>query len=79
MISEESFVISSPNCGYCKQAKSMLSAYGIQFKEYNIMEDDGFVVAETFRQVFGDFKTVPQIVIKGDYVGGFQELKELLV
>ena len=58
-------------CGFCRTAKSLLSARKVPFEEINLSKDpDGraALVSETGRMTF------PQIVIDGENIGGFQEL-----
>lgn len=62
------------NCPFCSMAKEELRIRNIPF-EYIDLEEMGKTAAEvTGRKV----KTVPQIYLYGDYVGGYDELMELL-
>ena len=66
---------SKPACQYCDMAKNLLKANSIEFEEKKIGEgytrDDLLAAVPTAR-------TVPQIFVDGQLVGGFQELKALL-
>ncbi len=58
-------------CPYCRQAKSLLSTRGIAYEEVNLARDPqgrADLHALTGRMTF------PQIVIRGESIGGFQEL-----
>ena len=60
-------------CGFCRQAKALLSARGIDYREVNLAKDpDGRaeLVALTGQMTF------PQVVIGPRAVGGFRELLE---
>jgi len=62
------------NCPFCSMAKEELRIRDIPF-EYVNLEEIGKTAAEvTGRKV----KTVPQIYLYGDYVGGYDELMEFL-
>lgn len=63
------------NCTYCDQAKSLLSQKGIQFEERKI--GDGWT-REDLLESIPSARTVPQIVINGNNIGGFTELKKYL-
>ena len=63
------------NCPYCDQAKALLKMKGIQFEEKKI--GDGYTREELLEAV-PTARTVPQIFIDGELVGGFTELKARL-
>ena len=62
-------------CPYCDQAKALLKSKGIQFEEKKI--GDGYTKEELLEAV-PTARTVPQIFIDGEHVGGFTELKKKL-
>jgi len=65
-------VYGKANCPFCAQAKDELEMRGVHY-EYIDLEEIGKTAAEvTGRKV----KTVPQIYIEGQYVGGYDELME---
>ena len=59
-------------CPYCSRAKQLLSAKGAEFKEYDITMG-GPKRAEMEQRVPGA-RTVPQIIIGGEVVGGCDAL-----
>ncbi|MEE9161952.1 MAG: glutaredoxin domain-containing protein [Candidatus Neomarinimicrobiota bacterium] len=61
-------------CPYCEQAKRLLRSLDVSWSETNI-EEEGLSRAE-LAQLTGGF-TVPQIVINGKSVGGFDDLYAL--
>jgi len=64
-------VYSTNSCGYCVRAKALLSKLGIKFEEVDVSSDAdkrAWLVQTTGR------RTVPQIFIKGEPIGGFDEL-----
>lgn len=65
-------VWSKYHCPYCDQAKALLSHKGIKFEERKI--GDGYTREELLESIPAA-RTVPQIVINGDVIGGFADLK----
>ena len=63
------------NCTYCDQAKALLTQKGIQFEEKKI--GDGYTKEELIEAV-PNARTVPQIFLDGELIGGFTELKQKL-
>ena len=68
-------VWSKYNCPFCDQAKKLLESKGIQFEERKI--GDGFTKEDLLESV-PTARTVPQIFLGEELVGGFQELKKRL-
>lgn len=71
---ERVIIYTKPTCKYCLQAKELLKAKNLKYTEYNI--EDPQHKAE-FDRVTNHAKTVPQIFIDGELIGGFTELYEL--
>ena len=63
------------HCPYCDQAKALLKSKGIVFEEKKI--GDGYSKEELLEAV-PNARTVPQIFLDGELVGGFTELKQKL-
>lgn len=66
-------VWSKDNCPYCVQAKNLLSQKGIEYIEHKI--GDGTWTKEHLLEAVPDARTVPQIFLDGEHVGGFTELR----
>lgn len=62
-------------CPYCDQAKALLKQKGIPFEERKI--GDGWTKEELLESV-PSARTVPQIIINGQTIGGYNELKAYL-
>jgi glutaredoxin 3 len=61
-------------CAYCAAAKRLLAARGAPFTEIDVTGDDAkraWLVEKTHR------RTVPQIFIGGEAIGGYDELAAL--
>ena len=68
-------VWSKDNCPYCDQAKALLTQRGIKYEERKI--GDGYSREELLEAV-PNARTVPQIFLDGNLIGGFTELKKHL-
>ena len=69
-------VYSKNNCIYCTKAKTMLSSLGIQYTEKKF---EDFKSVESFKKDIGkDVRTIPQIKINGELIGGYHQLVEYL-
>ena len=71
----KAIVWSQYNCSYCDQAKALLKSKGIPFEEKKI--GDGYTKEELLEAV-PTARTVPQIFLGEELVGGFTELKKRL-
>ena len=66
-------VWSKYHCPFCDQAKALLKQKGIAFEERKI--GDGYTKEELLESV-PTARTVPQIFIDDQLIGGFTELKK---
>jgi len=67
-------VYSKPNCLYCEKAKYLLKSLGLQYEEKIVTKD--LSVEELYEALGKQVRTIPQIVINKDHIGGYNELKE---
>lgn len=65
-------------CPYCKKAEMLLNEKNIPFKKIDISENE-----DEYRKKLGEYYdikgrvTVPQIIINGKRIGGFDDLEKL--
>jgi glutaredoxin 3 len=71
----KAIVWSKYHCPFCDQAKSLLTLKGIAFEEKKI--GDGYTREDLLAEI-PTARTVPQIFLGEEYVGGFNELKQRL-
>lgn len=71
----KAIIWSKYNCPYCEQAKMLLNNKGITFEERKI--GDGYD-KEDLLEAVPSARTVPQIFLDEEYVGGFNELRTKL-
>ena len=62
-------------CPFCDQAKALLKMKGIEFEERNVSTD---WTKEQLLEAIPSARTVPQIVLDGELIGGFNELRKRL-
>ena len=69
----KAIVWSKDQCPYCDQAKNLLKMKGIEFEERNI--NNGWDKEDLLAAVPGA-RTVPQIFLDEQLIGGFNELRK---
>jgi glutaredoxin len=62
-------------CPFCDQAKNLLKSRGIEFEERNVSTD---WTKEQLLEAVPTARTLPQIFLDDNYVGGFTELRQHL-
>ena len=67
-------IYSKNNCIYCTKAKTMLSSLGIQYTEKKLEEFN--TVDDMLEDIGKKVKTMPQIKIDGELIGGYHQLVE---
>ena len=71
----KAIVWSKTSCPLCVQAKNLLKLKGIEFEERVI--EHGWTKEQLLESV-PTARSVPQIFLDDEYIGGFTELKEHL-
>jgi monothiol glutaredoxin len=63
-----------PQCGFSQFVVVLMRTYGVAFKDVNVLADNNL------RQSIKDFSnwpTIPQVYIKGQFIGGCDIIKEM--
>jgi glutaredoxin 3 len=68
-------IYSTNSCPYCIRAKQLLERKGVEFKEINLSSEAPEVRIELMQRT--NHRTVPQIFIKDQFIGGFDQLYAL--
>ena len=68
-------VWSKDACPFCVQAKTLLESKGIEFEERNVQHE---WTREQLLEVVPNARTLPQIFLDDQYIGGFTELRKHL-
>ena len=63
-----------PQCGFSARVVQILTHMGVSFKTANVLEDDE--LREGIKQ-FSQWPTVPQLYVKGEFVGGCDIVTEM--
>jgi glutaredoxin len=72
----KAIVWSKDQCPYCDQAKALLTSRNIEFEERNVSHD---WTREQLLEAVPNARSVPQIFLDEELVGGFTELRQRLV
>ena len=68
-------IYSTNYCPYCMRAKQLLGQKGVQYTEIDVTNDDAG--RATMIEKAGGKRTVPQIFINGQHIGGFDDINAL--
>ena len=68
-------IYTTPICGFCRMAKSLLDKKGVSYTEIDVMMNPS-KKSEMMERANGG-RTVPQIFIGSDHVGGCDDLYDL--
>lgn len=63
-----------PQCGFSSLAVQVLSQLGVTFKDINVLEDNE--IRQGIKD-FSDWPTIPQLYVKGEFVGGCDIIREM--
>jgi monothiol glutaredoxin len=63
-----------PMCGFSGYAVQIFKRYNVEFKGVNVLANEDLRQAI---KVFSDWPTIPQIYIKGEFIGGCDILRDL--
>ena len=63
-----------PQCGFSSQVAQILGHLGVEYKDINVLDDmsvrDGV-------KAYSNWPTVPQLYVKGEFVGGCDIVREM--
>jgi monothiol glutaredoxin len=63
-----------PQCGFSNTVVQVLTYLGVQFKGVNVLENDDI---RNGIKDFSDWPTIPQLYVKGEFVGGCDIIREM--
>ena len=63
-----------PQCGFSSQVAQILGHLGVTYKDVNVLED--MSIREGIKS-FSDWPTIPQLYVKGEFVGGCDIVREM--
>ena len=65
---------SMPQCGFSSRVAGVLNFMGVDFADVNVLADDA--IRQGIKD-FSDWPTVPQLYVKGEFVGGCDIITEM--
>jgi monothiol glutaredoxin len=65
-----------PQCGFSSRVAGVLNFMGVQFKDVNVLADDA--IRQGIKD-YSDWPTVPQLYVKGEFVGGCDIITEMML
>jgi len=63
-----------PQCGFSSQVAQIMDYLGLEYKDVNVLDDMG--IREGIKS-FSDWPTIPQLYVKGEFVGGCDIIREM--
>ena len=63
-----------PQCGFSASVVGVLSHLGVKFRGINVLEDEN--IREGIK-AYSDWPTIPQLYVKGEFVGGCDIIREM--
>jgi glutaredoxin 3 len=66
-------IFTGPNCGYCETAKALMRENGLAFEKINLAASPDNM--EDFRARLPRVKSIPQIFVDGEHIGGLKDLR----
>ena len=65
---------SMPQCGFSSRVAGVLNFMGVDYADVNVLADDG--IRQGIKD-FSDWPTIPQLYVKGEFVGGCDIITEM--
>jgi len=65
---------SMPQCGFSSRIAGVLNYLGVQYKDVNVLADEA---VRNGIKSFSDWPTIPQLYVKGEFVGGCDIVTEM--
>ena len=63
-----------PQCGFSSMVSQVLNHIGVEFKGVDVLAEP--TLREGIRE-FSDWPTIPQLYVKGEFIGGCDIVKEM--
>ncbi|MEV8466731.1 Grx4 family monothiol glutaredoxin [Fluviibacterium sp. DFM31] len=63
-----------PQCGFSSRVAGVLNYMGIEYQDVNVLENDE--IRQGIKD-YSDWPTVPQLYVKGEFVGGCDIITEM--
>ena len=67
---------SMPQCGFSSRVAGVLNFMGVEFADVNVLADED--IRQGIKD-YSDWPTVPQLYVKGEFVGGCDIVTEMML
>ena len=64
----------APQCGFSMAVANILKILNVNFKSFNVLEDEEI---RSGIKTYSDGPTIPQLYVKGEFIGGCDIIKEM--
>ena len=64
----------APQCGFSMAVANILKLLNVNYKAINVLENEEI---RNGIKVYSDWPTIPQLYVKGDFIGGCDIIKEM--
>ena len=64
----------APQCGFSMAVSNILKGLNVEFESVNVLADQN--LREGIK-VYSDWPTIPQLYVKGEFIGGCDIVKEM--
>jgi|TARA_B100000780_G_scaffold159273_1_gene111318 monothiol glutaredoxin len=64
----------APECGFSMAVSNILKHLNVNYKSINVLENEEI---RKGIKIYSDWPTIPQLYVKGEFVGGCDIIKEL--
>ena len=71
-------IYSKNNCQFCTKAKHMIKSLGLEYTEKSLEKDFDSDPSKMMEDIGKPVRTMPQIKIDGNLVGGYNQLVEFM-
>ena len=65
----------APRCGFSRKIVALLRDQGVEFSHFDILKDDS---VRSRLKTLNDWPTFPQLIVKGEFVGGLDIVQEMV-
>jgi monothiol glutaredoxin len=65
-----------PQCGFSSRVAGVFNFMSVDFKDVNVLADDA--IRQGIKE-FSDWPTIPQLYVKGEFVGGCDIITEMML
>ncbi len=66
----------APQCGFSSRIAGVLNFMGVEYKDVNVLADEA--IRQGIKD-FSDWPTIPQLYVKGEFVGGCDIVTEMVL